>query len=248
MGIETLGGVMTPLIARNTTIPTRKAETFSTAADNQPAVTVHVLQGERPMAQDNRTLGKFDLADIPPAPRGVPRIEVAFDIDANGIVHVSAKDLGTGKEQKIVIQNTGGLTEAEIQRMVKDAESNADSDRKRKELIEVRNRADALAYDAEKSLREHGDKASAEVRRGIETAVEDLKRARDGEDAAAIEHAITALTTAAGKLGEEIYKSQGAAAAQAGAAGGPAADGGEGPGQGTVDAEYEVVDEDKDKK
>ena len=252
LGIETLGGVMTTLIPRNTTIPTRKAETFSTAADSQPAVTVHVLQGERPMAPDNRTLGRFDLADIPPAPRGVPRIEVAFDIDANGIVHVSAKDLGTGKEQKIVIQNTGGLTEAEIQRMVKDAESNADSDRKRKELIEVRNRADAMAYEAEKSLKEHGDKVSAEIRRGIETALEDLKRAREGEDAAAIEGAMSALTTAAGKLGEEIYKSQGGAgAAGAAAADGPqsgAGPGADGPGQGTVDAEYEVVDEDKDKK
>jgi len=252
LGIETLGGVMTTLIPRNTTIPTRKAETFSTAADSQPAVTVHVLQGERPMAPDNRTLGRFDLADIPPAPRGVPRIEVAFDIDANGIVHVSAKDLGTGKEQKIVIQNTGGLTEAEIQRMVKDAESNADSDRKRKELIEVRNRADAMAYEAEKSLKEHGDKVSAEIRRGIETALEDLKRAREGEDAAAIEGAMSALTTAAGKLGEEIYKSQdGAGAAGAAAADGPqsgAGPGADGPGQGTVDAEYEVVDEDKDKK
>ena len=252
LGIETLGGVMTTLIPRNTTIPTRKAETFSTAADSQPAVTVHVLQGERPMAPDNRTLGRFDLADIPPAPRGVPRIEVAFDIDANGIVHVSAKDLGTGKEQKIVIQNTGGLTEAEIQRMVKDAESNADSDRKRKELIEVRNRADAMAYEAEKSLKEHGDKVSAEIRRGIETALEDLKRAREGEDAAAIEGAMSALTTAAGKLGEEIYKSQGGpGAAGAAAADGPqtgAGPGADGPGQATVDAEYEVVDEDKDKK
>src|SRR5262249_653297 len=151
LGIETLGGVMTALIPRNTTIPTRKAEVFSTATDSQPAVTVHVLQGERPMATDNRTLGKFDLADIPPAPRGVPRFEVGFDIDANGIVHVSAKDLGTGKEQKIVIQNTGGLTEAEIQRMVKDAESNAAADRKRKDLIEARNKADAAMYDVQKS-------------------------------------------------------------------------------------------------
>ncbi len=263
LGIETLGGVMTKLITRNTTIPTRKVDTFSTATDNQPAVSVHVLQGEREMAGDNRTLGKFDLADIPPAPRGVPRIEVAFDIDANGIVHVSAKDLGTGKEQKIVIQNTGGLSDAEIQRMVKDAEANADADRKRKELIEARNRADAMIYEAEKSLREHGDKVSADVRRDIETAIEDAKRTREGEDPAAIQTAMDKLTTAAGKLGEEIYKASAAAAGGAGGAGmgadggGGAGGGPGGPGHGhgggagepgTVDAEYEVVDEDKDKK
>ena len=251
LGIETLGGVMTKLITRNTTIPTRKSEIFSTAADSQPAVTVHVLQGEREMALDNRTLGKFDLADIPPAPRGVPRIEVAFDIDANGIVHVSAKDLGTGREQKIVIQNTSGLTDAEIQRMVKDAEANAETDRRKRELIEARNRADALVYETEKSLREYGDKVSADVRRGIETALDDLKRAREGEDPAAISSAVERMTQAAAKLGEEIYK----ATAAAGASGAPGTPGGPPPGSGaspsdagTVEAEYEVVDDDKDKK
>jgi molecular chaperone DnaK len=240
---------MTKLISRNTTIPTRKSQIFSTAADNQPAVTVHVLQGEREMAVDNRTLGKFDLSDIAPAPRGVPQIEVGFDIDANGIVHVSAKDLGTGKEQKIVIQNTGGLTEAELQRMVKDAESNAEADKRRRELIEARNQAEQLVYQTEKSLREHGDKVSMDVRREIETAVEDLKRARDGEDVAAIQRGVERLQQVSGKMGEEIYRQS-----TAGAAGGP----GVGPGDRqagpepathpvTVDAEYEVVDEDKDR-
>jgi molecular chaperone DnaK len=245
LGIETLGEVMTTLIPRNTTIPTRKSQIFSTASDSQPAVTVHVLQGERQMARDNRTLGKFDLANLPPAPRGVPQIEVTFDIDANGIVHVSAKDLGTGKEQKIVIQNTGGLTEAEIQRMVKDAESNAEADRKRRDVIEARNRADAAMYETEKSLREHGDKLTPETRRDIETAIEDLKRARDGEDAGAIQRATEKLMQAATKLGEQVYR-----AAGAGAEGGaPGAQPGEPPrDSSTVDAEYEVVDEDKDKK
>jgi molecular chaperone DnaK len=245
LGIETLGGVMTTLIPRNTTIPTRKSEIFSTASDAQPAVTVHVLQGERPMAPDNRTLGKFDLADIPPAPRGVPRIEVAFDIDANGIVHVSAKDLGTGKEQKIVIQNTGGLSEQEIQRMVKDAEANAEADRRRRDLIEARNQADHRVYETEKALREYGDRVGAEVRREIETAIEDVKRAREREDPAAIQRASEQLLAAAAKLG--------AAAGGGGAAGGGPTPGGTAPGgsgggqDGTVEAEYEVVDEDKDK-
>ncbi|UCE03293.1 MAG: molecular chaperone DnaK [Candidatus Latescibacterota bacterium] len=258
MGIETLGGVLTTLIPRNTTIPTRKSEIFSTAADNQPAVTVHVLQGERPMAQDNRTLGKFDLADIPPAPRGVPRIEVTFDIDANGIVHVSAKDLGTSKEQKIVIQNTGGLSEAEIERMVKDADAHKDADQRRRELVEARNKADAHVHETEKTLREHGDKVSAETRRDIETAVEDVKRVRTGEDPKAIEAAVEKLTTVVSKLGEEVYKaadagSAGAAGAGAGASAGAgpetagAAASGQSSDSETVEAEYEVVDDDKEK-
>jgi molecular chaperone DnaK len=253
LGIETLGGVMTTLIPRNTTIPTRKSEVFSTAADNQPAVTVHVLQGERPMAQDNKTMGKFDLSEIPPAPRGVPKIEVTFDIDANGIVHVSAKDMGTGKEQKIVIQNTGGLSEAEIERMVKDAEAHKDADQKRRAVVEARNLAEVRVHETEKALREHGDKLSAEVRREIETAVEDLKRVMSGEDAAAITSSTDKLMQASAKLGEEVYKAaQGAsgadaAAAGAGGAGAGAEESGGGDGPGTVEAEYEVVDEDKDK-
>ncbi|MFQ5600203.1 MAG: molecular chaperone DnaK [Candidatus Krumholzibacteriia bacterium] len=252
LGIETLGGVMTTLIPRNTTIPTRKSEIFSTAADNQPAVTVHVLQGERPMSVDNRTLGKFDLTDIPSAPRGVPRIEVAFDIDANGIVHVSAKDLGTGREQNIVIQNPTDLSPAEIERMVKDAEVHKEADQRRRQLIEARNRAEALANATQKQLREHGDKVSADTRRNIETALEDLERVRDGEDVEAITKSTESLTQAASKLGEEVYKAAGAAQGATGGAGAPGADaGGTGAsgdaGGSTVEAEYEVVDEDKDK-
>jgi molecular chaperone DnaK len=257
LGIETLGGVMTKLIPRNTTIPTRKSEIFSTAADNQPAVSVHVLQGEREMAMDNRTLGRFDLADIPPAPRGIPKIEVTFDIDANGIVNVSAKDLGTGKEQNIVIQNPSGLSEAEVQKMIKDAEAHEAADKKRRELVEVRNQADAYVHETEKQMREHGDKLSAETRRDIETAIDDLKKARDGEDAARIKTSTEKLTQVAAKLGEEVYKStsqeqeqgQGQPGAGAGA-GDPGTAGADGGGksedEGTVEAEYEVVDEDKD--
>ena len=253
LGIETLGGVMTPLIPRNTTIPTRKSEMFSTAADNQPAVTVHVLQGERPMSGDNRTLGKFDLTDIPAAPRGVPRIEVTFDIDANGIVHVSAKDLGTGKEQRILIQNPGGLSEVEIQRMVKDAEAHKDADQRRREVVEARNEADARIHEIEKSLREHGERLSADTRRDIETHLEDLKRLRGGEDAAAIRAAIEKLMAQAHKLAEEVYKAStqtGGAGAAPGAGPGPDRPGPTGaPGDdGTVEAEYEVVDEDKDRR
>ncbi|HZL85938.1 MAG TPA: molecular chaperone DnaK [Candidatus Krumholzibacteria bacterium] len=253
LGIETLGGVMTPLIPRNTTIPTRKSEMFSTAADSQPAVTVHVLQGERPMSGDNRTLGKFDLTDIPAAPRGVPRIEVTFDIDANGIVHVSAKDLGTGKEQRILIQNPGGLSEVEIQRMVKDAEAHKDADQRRREVVEARNEADARIHETEKSLREHGERLSADTRRDIETSLEDLKRVRGGEDAAAIRAAIEKLMQQAHKLAEEVYKASaqtGGAGAAPGAGPGPERQGPAGaPGDdGTVEAEYEVVDEDKDRR
>ena len=181
LGIETLGGVMTTLIPRNTTIPTRKSEIFSTAADNQTSVEVHVLQGERPLARDNRTLGQFHLVGMPPAPRGVPQIEVTFDIDANGIVNVSAKDLGTGKEQKITITASSGLSKDEVERMMKEAESHADEDKKRREEIEARNRADQAVYGAERMLKDTGDKLSAADRQAIEAAMEAVKKAIEGE-------------------------------------------------------------------
>src|SRR4029453_5562016 len=184
LGIETLGGVMTPLIPRNTTIPTRKSETFSTAADSQTSVEVHVLQGERPMARDNRTLGKFHLSGLPPAPRGVPQIEVTFDIDANGIVNVSAKDMATQKEQKIQITSSSGLSKDEVDKMMKEAESHAEDDRKRKEEIETRNHADQAAYAAERMLKDSGDKLSASDKQPIESAVQDLKRAIEKNDVA----------------------------------------------------------------
>src|SRR5205814_1778598 len=186
LGIETLGGVMTTLIQRNTTIPTRKSEIFSTAADNQTSVEVHVLQGERPLARDNRTLGRFHLIGLPPAPRGVPQVEVTFDIDANGIVNVSAKDLGTGKEQKITITATSGLGKDEVDRMMKEAEAHAEEDRKRREEIEARNKADQAVYGAERLIKDTGDKLSAADRQAIETAIEALKKANEGGDAAAI--------------------------------------------------------------
>src|SRR4051795_3705211 len=202
LGIETLGGVMTTLIPRNTTIPTRKSETFSTAADNQTSVEVHVLQGERPMARDNRPLGKFHLIGLPPAPRGVPQIEVTFDIDANGIVNVQAKDLGTGKEQKITITSSSGLNKDEVQRMTRDAEAHAEDDRKRREEIELRNRADQAAYSAERMLKDTGDKLGAGEKAAIESAMEAVKKASEGSDAAAIQKALDQLTTAQHKAAE----------------------------------------------
>jgi molecular chaperone DnaK len=214
LGIETLGGVCTRLIERNTTIPTRKSQVFSTATDNQEAVSIHVLQGEREFAADNRTLGKFDLVGIPPAPRGVPQIEVTFDIDANGIVHVSAKDRGTGKEQKIRIESSGGLSETEIQRMVKDAQAHAEEDKKRKELVETRNRADSLIYSSEKSLKEHGERIPDADRREIETAVEKLKKAMQGNNIEAIKADTERLMQANHKLAEAMYAS---ASSQSGA-------------------------------
>ena len=235
LGIETLGGVFTPLIERNTTIPTKKSQTFSTADDNQSAVTIRCFQGERPMAQDNKLLGQFDLVGIPPAPRGVPQIEVTFDIDANGIVNVHAKDKATNKEHSIRIQANGGLSDADIEDMIKAAEANKADDEKRKSLIEARNQADALIHSTEKSVKEFGDKVSPADKTAIETALADLKAAKDGEDADDIKAKSNTLIQASMKLGEAMYGQSG------GDAGGehPAAD------DGVVDAEFEEVNDDK---
>jgi len=226
LGIETMGGVMTTLIPRNTTIPTRKSEIFSTASDNQTSVEVHVLQGERSLARDNRTLGKFHLIGLPPAPRGVPQIEVTFDIDANGIANVSAKDLGTGKEQKITITASSGLAKDEVDRMMKEAEAHADEDKKRKEEIEVRNRADQEVYGAEQLLKNTADKLSASDKQAIEEAMEAVKKANAGTDSAAIQRALDQLTSVQHKAAEALYKQGAAANAAAGAGTGPAGDGG----------------------
>jgi len=206
LGIETLGGVFTKLIERNTTIPTRKSEIFSTAADNQPGVEVHVLQGERPMARDNKTIGKFHLSDIPPAPRGMPQIEVTFDIDANGILHVSAKDLGTGKEQKITITASSGLSKDEIEKMRKDAESHADEDKARREEVETRNEADSAVYRTEKMLKDNADKISGDEKSKIEKAVAEVKEALKGNDNAAIKSASEKLNEAWQSASAELYK------------------------------------------
>ncbi|MDK2848300.1 MAG: molecular chaperone DnaK [Desulfuromonadales bacterium] len=241
LGIETLGGVMTKLIEKNTTIPCKKSQIFSTAADNQPAVSVHVLQGEREMAADNKTIGRFELVGIPPAPRGVPQVEVTFDIDANGILHVSAKDLGTGKEQSIRITASSGLSEEEIDKMVKDAESHSAEDKKKRELIEARNQADGLAYSTEKSLKEHGDKIDETTRSNIQSALDDLKKAMEEDNPEEIRQKSEALATASHKLAEAVYKEsqEGAEAAPEGAEAG-------GGDEGVVDAEFEEVD-DQDK-
>jgi molecular chaperone DnaK len=239
LGIETLGGVMTTLIPRNTTIPTRKSETFSTAADNQTSVEVHVLQGERPMARDNRTLGRFHLAGLPSAPRGVPQIEVTFDIDANGIVNVSAKDMATQKEQKITITASSGLSKDEVDRMMKEAESHADEDRRRKEEIEARNHADQAVYQAERTLRDAGDKLSAPDKAPIESALEDLKKAIEKNDVAEMKSKMDALNTAQHKAAEVLYRAANAAGAGAGAPGGQP--GGEAPG-GDPRAAGDVID------
>jgi len=250
LGIETLGGVMTPLIQRNTTIPTRKSETFSTAADNQTSVEVHVLQGERPMARDNRPLGKFHLSGLPPAPRGVPQIEVTFDIDANGIVNVSAKDMATQKEQKITITSSSGLSKDEVDKMMKEAESHAEEDRKRKEEIETRNHADQAAYAAEKMLKESGDKLSASDRQPIESAIAELKAAIEKNDVAEMKRTMETLNTAQHKAAEVLYRaaSAGAGAGQGGpeesAPGGGGARGGSGAASGDV-IDAEVVEEEK---
>jgi molecular chaperone DnaK len=260
LGIETLGGVFTRLIERNTTIPTRKSQIFSTAADNQNAVSINVLQGEREMAAQNRTLGRFDLVGIPPAPRGVPQIEVTFDIDANGIVHVSAKDLGTGKEQKIRIESSSGLSEEEINRMVKDAESHAAEDKREREKAEVKNEADNLIYTTEKSLKDYGDKITEDDRKNIETAVSDLRAALNSENTEEIKAKSETLKQASYKLAEEVYKaaSAGSQTAQDAASGSSAGDASEQKkaeeenpedDKGNVeDVDYEVVDEDESKK
>ena len=242
LGIETLGGVMTRLIERNTTIPCKKSQIFSTAADDQPAVSIVVLQGEREMAADNRVLGKFDLVGIPPAPRGVPQIEVTFDIDANGIVHVSAKDKGTGKEQKIKIAVSSGLSDEEIDRMVKDAEANASEDKKRRELIDLKNQADNFVYQTEKTLKENGDKIDAASRESIEKAVEELKSVKDGEDAEAIKAKMEALQQASHKLAEAMYRESQGTTAEAQPE--PESNGGSEPkkdGDDVVDADFEEV-------
>jgi molecular chaperone DnaK len=251
LGIETLGGVFTKLIERNTTIPTRKSEIFSTAADNQTSVEIHVLQGERPMARDNRTLGKFHLVGIPPAPRGVPQVEVTFDIDANGIVNVSAKDLGTGKEQKITITSSSGLSKDDINKMVREAESHADEDKRKREEIEARNRADSLVYQTEKMLRDHRDKLSDPDAKAVEAAIADTKKALEGSDIAAINRAADALTQASHKVAEAMYKAgpQGGGQPGAGPTDGAGGAGGAGSGQkndDVIDAEY--VDADDKKK
>jgi len=253
LGIETLGGVMTKLIERNSTIPCRKSQVFSTASDNQPAVSIHVLQGEREMAPDNRTLGRFDLVGIPAAPRGVPQIEVTFDIDANGIVHVSAKDLGTGKEQKIKIEVSSGLNDEEIKRMVSDAEAHASEDKEKRELIDVRNQADNLAYQTEKTLKEHGDKVPEGERTAIANALEALKKVKDTGTKEELTSAMETLNQASHKLAEAMYReaqakqqAQGAAGAAAGEAAGGAheADAGASAKKGddnVVDADFEEV-------
>ena len=258
LGIETLGGIFTPLIERNTTIPSKKSEIFSTAADSQPQVEIHVLQGERKMATDNKTIGRFSLAGIAPAPRGVPQIEVTFDIDANGILHVSAKDLGTGKEQKITITANSGLSEAEIKNMVKDAEAHAGEDQKKRDSVEARNRADAMGYEAEKFLKENGDKVSAENKAKVESAAAELKETIKTDDADKIKASLETLTTALQAAGAELYAKQtpppGAGPQAGGPAGGPGPDagaqaGGEKPkDDNVIDADFEMVDDDKKNK
>jgi molecular chaperone DnaK len=243
LGIETLGGVMTKLIEKNTTIPTKANQVFSTAEDNQSAVTVHVLQGEREMAADNKSLGKFDLSDIPPAPRGVPQVEVTFDIDANGILHVTAKDKGTGKEQSIQIRASSGLSDEEIERMVEDAESHAEEDQKARELVETRNQADNLIHAARKSLEEVGDKASDEEKQAVETAITELEGVMQEGDKETIEAKTQTLAEASGKLAEKLYAD---AEGGAGESGGPEA-GASSEQDDVVDAEFEEVKDDEKK-
>ncbi|TKB59650.1 MAG: molecular chaperone DnaK, partial [Mesorhizobium sp.] len=242
LGIETLGGVFTRLIERNTTIPTKKSQVFSTAEDSQSAVTIRVFQGEREMAADNKALGQFDLVGIPPAPRGVPQIEVTFDIDANGIVNVSAKDKGTGKEHQIRIQASGGLSDADIEKMVKDAEANAEADKKRRALVEARNQAEALVHSSEKSLKEYGEKVSEADRTAIADAIAALKTAAEGDDVTEIEAKTQTLAEVSMKLGQAMYEASQKEAAEADAKADAAKD------SDVVDADFEEIDEDDEKK
>jgi len=260
LGIETLGGVFTTLIERNTTIPTKKSEIFSTAADSQSTVEIHVLQGERKMAGDNKSIGRFHLDGIPPAPRGVPQIEVTFDIDANGILHVSAKDMGTGKEQKITITASSGLNDAEVKRMVKDAEQFAGEDQKRRETVEAKNAAENAVYQTEKLLREQAAKVGADRKAKIEAAIKDLKAAVKDDDAAAMKAKMDALNTEVQAFSSELYSQAKAGGAQEHGAGGHTAGGGASSATGgdrpeggqknegeVIDADFEMVDDDKKK-
>jgi molecular chaperone DnaK len=250
LGIETLGGIFTKIIERNTTIPTKKSQIFSTATDNQPAVSIKVCQGEREMAADNKLLGNFELIGIPPAPRGIPQVEVTFDIDANGILHVSAKDLGTGKEQSIRITASSGLNEEEIKKMMRDAESHSDEDKRKKQLAEAKNEADTLVYTVEKSLKDYGDKLNETEKKEIEEALEKCRKAKDtSNEASEIKSATEELMNKSHKLAEHLYKGGGAeqagAGAGAGASGGGEQAGAKGPEEEVVEAEFEDVDKNK---